>query len=124
MVLPDKDEKFRKEKATESVSEAKRKFNSIRDATNLGCACYELEPNDLREHFIVIDDVVYTITSFGLPIYEAAGGGTFKPPDLGSVPKDKLVKIYAYRQQDSDLAYMIREKVKKALAGIDPSEEG
>jgi hypothetical protein len=124
MVLTDKDDAFLKEKTDDSVAEAKRKFNSIRDAGNLGCLCYEVEPNDLREHFIVIDDIVYTITSFGLPIYDATDGGTFKPPDLGNVPKDKLVRIYAYRQQDSDLAHMIKEKFKKALAGINPSTEG
>lgn len=124
MVLPDKDDAFRKARAEDSVSEAKRKFNSIRDAANLGCACYEVEPNDLREHFIVIDDIVYTITTFGLPVYEAASGGTFKPPELGSVPKDTLVRLYAYRQQDGDLAYMIKEKFKKALAGVTPSAEG
>lgn len=118
MVLAGKDVAYQQQKTADSVVEAKRKFNSIRDASNLGCECYEVDPNELREHFIVIDDIVYTITSFGLPVYEATGGGAFKAPDLAaSVPKDKLVKIYAYRQQDGDLAQMIKEKVKKSLVG-------
>lgn len=120
MVLQDKAQDYKDEKKNESIVEAKRKFNAIKDASNLGCACYELEPDELREHFIVIDDIVYMITSFGLPIYEVTTGGenTFKMPEIvGRIPKEKLVKIYAYRQQDGDLANMIKEKVKKSLEG-------
>lgn len=123
MVLPNAEKPFRESKTNESAQEAKRKFNAIRDAGTLGGMCYEVDPGDLREHFIVIDDIVYTITSFGLPIYDSASGGSFKPPDLGAVPTDKLVRIYAYRQQDGDLAQMIKEKFKKALAGVTPSKE-
>jgi hypothetical protein len=123
MVLPNAEEKDRSNKIKDCVQEARRKFNSIRDAENRGGICYELDPDDLREHFIVIDDIVYTIISFGLPIYDSANGGSFKPPNFGAVPPDKLVRIYAYRQQDSDLAHMIKEKFKKALEKVNFSKE-
>ena len=101
------------------LKEAIRRFNDFKDASNRNCRAFGIEPIDLKEHFIIIGDVVYTITSFGLPISQKDTNGNviFKKPDFID-DNEKLAKLYAYRQQDKELADLIKKKIEKSLPKV------
>jgi hypothetical protein len=122
IVLKGQPEDVMKKKKEESVRESHRMFDNIKNSAHLNSYCFGLDPTELREHFIVIDDIVYTITSFGIP--EFKGSGKFGEPELMKyhVTTDKLAKLYAFRQQDKEYAELVKLKIKKMIDGKSPAK--
>lgn len=106
----------------ECSEEAKRLFGSFQLMTSSihrDLKCFEIDPNNFPQHFILIGNVVYLINTFGLPEYE---NGTFVDPFPDQTPnfQEKLAKLYVYRQEDKLLSELLKDKIKNLT---DPTQQ-
>jgi hypothetical protein len=91
------------------VNEANSIINAFKDKQHSNCNTFEIEPHKFPSHFLIVDNTVYLINTFGMPEYDIENK-TFISPEQIENSKEKLAKVYIYKQDDKILADLLIEK--------------
>lgn len=98
------------ENVQKCTNEANAIFNSFKEKNHTNCKIHNIEPHKFPDHFLIIDNKVYLINTFGLPEYNPDTKDFIKIDDTKENSKEKLAKVYIYKQEDKILADLLIEK--------------
>lgn len=96
------------------VNEALDIFNSCSNGNHSNCTSKEVSPEKFPNHCLIVDNVVYLINTFGLPDYNPSDN-KFHPLNNTENHKEKLAKVFIYRQEDKILADLLIDKIKNTI---------
>lgn len=98
------------ENITKCTNEANAIFNSFKEKNHTNCKTHNIEPHKFPDHFLIVDNKVYLINTFGLPEYNPDTKDFTKIDSGKENSKEKLAKVYIYKQEDKILADLLIEK--------------
>jgi hypothetical protein len=110
-------ERYEETHGTKGSPSTKRIERCSEDAQILfkaeGFKTKEINPEIFPQHVIIIGDIVYTIMSYGLPVYDPSSG-KFQGGEK------ELASLLVYRKKDASLAKKISEHLDKLISPATP----
>ncbi len=87
-----------------TIDEARNLAEEVEQCSSRASRYIAVMPSLMRTHAIVIDDVVYSIHSWGMPVYSDIKK-TFEPSHNGESP---VAKLMFYRMSGADISGIVR----------------